>query len=182
MGLVLLLILSLVVAAPLAESQVDEWHESSYGVGAEKVTRLHLYLHDMVSGKNPSVVKIADHPNTNSPGFFGFLAMADDPLTEGPEPTSKTLGRAQGLIAFASREEFTDVMSVNFVFTEGDFKGSSLSILGGNQILQPVREMPIIGGTGVFRFARGFVVAKTYWANVTTHDLIEEYHLTVMHY
>ncbi|KAI3966062.1 hypothetical protein MKW92_040599 [Papaver armeniacum] len=174
----------IVVAVPFAESQVDDqWQQASYGIETQKITRLHLFLHDMVSGKNPSAVKVADHSNTyNSPGYFGFVAIADDILTEGPEPTSKAIGRAQGLIAFASREEFAEVMSMSFVFTDGEFKGSSVSILGRNPILQSVREMPIIGGTGSFRFARGFAVSKTHWVNVTTHDLIEEYHLTIMHY
>ncbi|KAI3966065.1 hypothetical protein MKW92_040602 [Papaver armeniacum] len=179
----MMIILSvIVVAVPFAESQVYvQWQQSSSEIKTKKITRLHLFLHDMASGKDPSSVKVVDHSNTyNSPGYFGFVAMADDILREGPEPTSKAIGRAQGLIAFASREEFAEIMSMSFVFTDGEFKGSSASILGRNPIFQPVREMPIIGGTGSFRFARGFVVSKTHWVDVTTHDLTEKYHLTAL--
>ncbi|KAK7836913.1 dirigent protein 7 [Quercus suber] len=52
---------------------------------------------------------------------------------------------------------------MNFVFTTRKFNGSSLTILGRNAALQPLREMPIIGGTGAFRLARGFGTAKTYF-------------------
>ncbi|CAI0402651.1 unnamed protein product [Linum tenue] len=38
---------------------------------------------------------------------------------------------------------------------------STLSILGRNAVWSPVREMPVIGGSGVFRFARGYAQART---------------------
>ncbi|KAH1040334.1 hypothetical protein J1N35_042077 [Gossypium stocksii] len=42
---------------------------------------------------------------------------------------------------------FHDVVS-------GKYNGSTLSVLGRNEVLSAVREMPIVGGSGVFRFAR----------------------------
>ncbi|KAI3861400.1 hypothetical protein MKW98_000352 [Papaver atlanticum] len=177
-----LLILVLVVL-PLAQSQFDEWHDNYGAIGKEKVTRLHFYHHETSSSKDPTVVTMAEAPTTkNSPSFFGLLGMTDNILTEGPEPTSTYLGRAQGLLAASSREEFTLVMATGFVFKGGNFSGSSLSVLGRNPFMDSVRELPIVGGTGAFRFARGFAVVKTHWVNATTHDLIEEYHMTVMHY
>ncbi|KAI3922661.1 hypothetical protein MKX01_029945 [Papaver californicum] len=171
------------VVIPLAQSQVDEWHANYDTTGMEKVTRLHFYHHETSSSKDPTLVTMAEAPTTkDSPTFFGLLGMTDNILTEGPEPTSTYWGRAQGLLAASSREEFTLVMATSFVFKEGNFSGSSLSVLGRNPFMDSVRELPIVGGTGAFRFARGFAVVKTHWVNAATHDLIEEYQMTVVHY
>ncbi|KAI3966063.1 hypothetical protein MKW92_040600 [Papaver armeniacum] len=175
-----LLVLVMTATLRMTESEVDEWHDS---IGTEKVTRLHFYMHTSSTSKDPTVVTMAEAPTTkDSPSSFGLLGMTDNILTEGPEPTSKYLGRAQGLLAASSREEWTLVMATGFVFKEGSFSGSSLSVLGRNTFMDSIRELPVVGGTGSFRFARGFAAAKTYWQNTTTHELIEEYHVTVMHY
>lgn len=55
-------------------------------------------------------------------------------------------------------------------------------ILGRNAALQPPSEMPIIGGTGVFRLARGFVTANVHSLNVTTGNGILEYNVVAIHY
>ncbi|MBL2225392.1 hypothetical protein ELJ01_30955, partial [Klebsiella pneumoniae] len=81
----------------------------------EKMTRLHFFLHDILSGKNPSAVKVAGSNRTEgdkSPTPFGSLYAIDDPLKEGPEPESKTIGNAQGLYLSSSQDysKFTIVM------------------------------------------------------------------------
>ncbi|KAF4369015.1 hypothetical protein F8388_013344 [Cannabis sativa] len=52
-------------------------------------------------------------------------------------------------------------------FQAGKYNGSCLSILGHNSILSALREMPVVGGTGLFRFARGYALAKTYMYMMT---------------
>ncbi|CAM8932344.1 unnamed protein product [Rhodiola kirilowii] len=42
--------------------------------------------------------------------------------------------------------------------------------------------MPILGGTGVFRLARGVAIANTYYFNMTTFDAIVEYNVALLHY
>ncbi|OVA19653.1 Plant disease resistance response protein [Macleaya cordata] len=128
------------------------------------------------------------------PTNFGALMMADDPSTKGPKPTSKLVGRDQGLYGSAGQEDFALIMVINFAFSHGLYNGSTLraspmqcgcdalSILGSNHAFNRVREMPIVGGTGVFRSARGTVTAKTYWYNSTSRDAIVKYKVTVFHY
>ncbi|OMO92819.1 Plant disease resistance response protein [Corchorus olitorius] len=103
----------------------------------------------------------------------------DDPLTEGLEPTSKELGRAQGLYALSSQTEMSLLMAMNLVFTTGQFNGSTLTIMGRNHP-SPYREMTIIGGSGVFRLARGVALAQARFFN-TTNALVE-YNVFVIHY
>ena len=45
-----------------------------------------------------------------------------------------------------------------------------------------VREMPVIGGSGLFRFANGYVEARTHWFSPNSGDATVEYNVYVMHY
>ena len=158
-------------------------HPSSLGLLKEELTQLHFFFHDTLSGKNPTAVKVADAAMTkNSSTEFGLVMMADDPLTVGPEPGSKLVGRAQGIYASASQNELGLLMVMNFAFMEGEYSGSTLSLLGRNTALRPVREMPIVGGSGLFRFARGYAEAKTHAFDPKTGDAVVEYNVYVYHY
>ncbi|GMY14314.1 dirigent protein 22-like [Fagus crenata] len=156
---------------------------SSLGLKREKLTHLHFYFHDIVSGPKPTAVQVAHAAmtNTSSTGF-GFVVVLDDLLTILPENTSKVVGRAQGIYASASQSEIGLLMVLNYVFIEGKYNGSSLSVLGRNTILSKVREMPIVGGSGVFRFARGYAQARTYTFDTKTGDAVVEYNVYVLHY
>ncbi|KAF9620766.1 hypothetical protein IFM89_014499, partial [Coptis chinensis] len=172
-----LLVSLLIEAAICVEGDDQNWsttqHEEdldvNLGLGKEKVTRLHFYFHDIERGNKPSAVTIAEANSTkNSPYAFGELFMADDALTVGPELTSKIVGRAQGLYGSADQQDIGLVMALTLHFTEGKYNGSDLSILGRNGSLHSPREFPIVGGTGLFRYARGVAVANTYSVNTTT--------------
>ncbi|XP_057493266.1 dirigent protein 22-like [Actinidia eriantha] len=161
---------------------VEQWFQT-LGQKKEIVTKLHFYFRDTVSGKNPTATKVAQ-PNTTppSPTSFGAVFVIDDPLTVGPEPNSPIIGRAQGIYAAAGLQEVDLLLTLNYVFTSGQFNGSTLSILGRNPIFNTYRELPIVGGSGVFRLARGIATAKTYLLNAATGDAIVEYNVIVLHY
>ncbi|KAK4424060.1 Dirigent protein 21 [Sesamum alatum] len=86
------------------------------------------------------------------PSSFGLVAVLDNLVTSGPEIDSQEVGRMQGIIALADLREEALAMLLNIVFTEGEFKGSTLSILGRNPLSDKVREVPIVGGI-YFRWA-----------------------------
>ncbi|KAI3826332.1 hypothetical protein L1987_00379 [Smallanthus sonchifolius] len=155
----------------------------SLGFKKEKVSHFHFYFHDTVSGDHPSAVRVVDTTLTNTPEtFFGGITVIDDPLTVGPEPNSKIVGRAQGIYAAASLSEISFLMTLNYVFVEGKYNGSTLSILGSNPVFSKVREMPIVGGSGLFRFARGYALAKTHSVDTTSGNAVVEYNVYVLHY
>ncbi|XP_004305392.1 PREDICTED: dirigent protein 22-like [Fragaria vesca subsp. vesca] len=141
----------------------------------DETSHLHFFFHDILSGKTPSAVRIIGSQNSG----FGSTLMIDDALTEKQDPKSKIIGRAQGFYSVAAQQEFALLMVMNFVFVEGKYKGSSISILGRNPVMNDVREMPIVGGTGLFRFARGYVLAHTVWFDANTGDAIVEYNVYV---
>ncbi|CAN1133715.1 Dirigent protein 20 [Linum perenne] len=155
----------------------------------EKLTHLKFYFHDIVSGpnpisgRNPTAVPVARAEMTNtSRSAFGLVVMMDDPLTVGPNLTSKLVGRAQGIYASASQSELSFLMVLNFAFKEGKYNGSNLSVLGRNNPFSGVREMPVVGGSGAFRFARGYAQARTHWIDLKSGDAVVEYNVYVFHY
>ncbi|XP_028808705.1 dirigent protein 22-like [Neltuma alba] len=156
---------------------------ASLGLREEKLSHLHFYFHDILSGPKPTAVRVAEAPVTNtSSTAFGAVVMIDDLLTLGPDPDSKPVGRAQGIYASASQGEAGLLMAMNFAFTEGKYNGSTLSVLGRNKVFDAVREIAIIGGSGAFRFARGYAQAKTHTLDLKTGNAIVEYSAYVFHY
>ncbi|XP_011088571.1 dirigent protein 21-like [Sesamum indicum] len=148
-----------------------------------KVTELHFYLHDIVSGSNPTNVPlVVTNSTSQSPTYFGLIAAIDDPLTEGPAPDSPIVGRAQGLFGSTSLDKIAYHMTFNFVFTSGKYNGSTLSVVGHNPFMDEYRELPIVGGSGVFRLARGTALLNTLTFNSTSGDAVVEYDVVVLHY
>lgn len=168
LALTFLLLLSFSLSSSLSET--------------EKETHLHFFFHDIVVGTSPTAVRVAQSPITaaSSTGF-GAVVMIDDPLTEGPDQDSKLLGYAQGMYALASKEEAGLLMAMNFVFNDAEYNGSTLSVLGRNAVFNDVREMPVIGGSGKFRFARGYALAKTRDLSMLTGNAVVEYDVYVRH-
>ncbi|CAN1278036.1 Dirigent protein 3 [Linum perenne] len=96
---------------------------------------------------------------------------------------STTVGRAHGMYGVASKTEIDFMMVLNFVFSEGEYRGSTFSLLGHNAIFAGgEREMPVVGGTGVFRFGRGHAHAETYSLDTSTGNTVVEYNVYVVHY
>ncbi|GAB2276948.1 Dirigent protein 19 [Dionaea muscipula] len=156
---------------------------SELGLEKEKLTRFRVYWHDIISGRNPTSMRVVTPPKTNSSTFFfGLVDMIDNPLTEEPERSSKLVGRAQGFYASASQEELGFMMAMNFAFVEGKYNGSTITVMGRNAVFSKVRELPVIGGSGLFRFARGFVQLRTHSLDLNTGDAVVEYTCYVMHY
>ncbi|XP_062017463.1 dirigent protein 22-like [Rosa rugosa] len=154
-----------------------------FGLKKEKLTHFRLYWHDVVDGPNPSAVTIVQPPSNSSQTRFGLIRMFDNALTQGPEPSSKLLGRAQGFYGSASQEDISLLMAQNFAFVQGKYNGSTITLMGRNSILNKVRELSVIGGSGLFRYARGYALATTQSFNASkSDDAIVEYNIYVLHY
>ncbi|KAI5002110.1 hypothetical protein ZWY2020_026760 [Hordeum vulgare] len=91
------------------------------------------------------------------------------------------MGRAQGTYIAAGKDQLALLMLMNFVFTAGEYNGSSVAIMGRNAVFTEVREMAVVGGTGVFRWARGYAQARTHTLDLKTGDATVEYNVFVMH-
>ncbi|KAI3446228.1 hypothetical protein Pfo_002893 [Paulownia fortunei] len=164
--------------------EVENWFKRlSHVKQPEKMTKLHFYFHDLLRGKTVTSAVVAQANMTgSSPTFFGSFIVADDPLTVGPELLSKRVGYAKGFYAAASLEEVGLVMALTFVFTDEVYNGSSLSVLGHNPDLHMYREMPIVGGSGMFRLARGVATLQTYFFNAIAGNATVEVDIVILHY
>lgn len=93
--------------------------------------------------------------------------MIDDPLTEGTERGSKIAEIGQGMYSFPVKDEL-ELLMVTF--------------LGENLVLQKVREIPVVGGSGIFRFSHGYALAKTVEFNFKNGNAVVEYDVCEMHF
>ncbi|CAK8576767.1 unnamed protein product [Lathyrus sativus] len=182
---VMMLILGVILPPPIQSLKLKagNWGKSFPRKNQETETNLQFYFHDTVSGKNPSVVQVAEpiDKSKQSDTRFGSIWMADDPLTETSDPKSKLVGRAQGIYASSGQHEFGLLMSLSYSFVDGPYNGSTFALVGKNSAMNPVREMPVVGGTGLFRMARGYAIAKTHLFDLTTGDAIVGYNVTLVH-
>nr|XP_017222721.1 PREDICTED: dirigent protein 22-like [Daucus carota subsp. sativus] len=165
-------------AADQQPEDVKKWLEQREN--HKKITKLHFYFHEL--RERTSTLVAQANSSATSPTFFGVTYVMDDPLTAGPEFTSEPVGRAQGLYASASKEEAGLVCVFNFVFTNDKYNGSSLSIFGYNPTLRQSRELVVVGGTGVFRMARGVAVLSFVYFDVAGGNATGEYNVIVEHY
>lgn len=152
-----------IVVSCQGHQHVDTWFRNiNIRPTMPKTTIIQLYVQDVLGGPGQTVHEIArSNITSTSPTSFGQLFMSDDLLTAEPDPGSQAIGRAQGLVGFADLNEFALYLSVNFFFKGGPYNGSTISVLGRNPVLDATRELSIVGGTGVFRLARGVAVAST---------------------
>ncbi|KAJ4756592.1 Dirigent protein [Rhynchospora pubera] len=140
--------------------------DSAYS-GDEETVHLHFYIH-FIENQTEVVVAKSDIRVPGSFYNFGSIVVVDNPLTEGINITSKPVGKVQGL--FSVMDSLTVVWSANIVFTTGQYNGSSLAILGPDDITKAVREVSIVGGSGYFRRAQGHILLKTVSVDFDTGD------------
>ncbi|KAL1554572.1 dirigent protein 1-like [Salvia divinorum] len=144
-------------------------------------THLHFYAHKALRGDVTAVV-VAQAATSNTYRYrFGEMTVFDDRLTEGPNLSSRVVGRAQGMYASADISNPAYLSVYNLVFTEWGLNGSTLSILGRYASLSAERELPVVGGTRNFRFARGHARIRTYLDDLETGRSVDEYDVYVMH-
>uniref|UniRef100_A0A0E0LG54 Dirigent protein n=1 Tax=Oryza punctata TaxID=4537 RepID=A0A0E0LG54_ORYPU len=138
--------------------------------------RLHLYMHDIAGETAVQVVKGTGplHPSM-PPGnrHFGDTTVMDDLLTEGPSVDSKPVGRAQGSYVLAGLVDPVVVVTATLKLTDGPYSGSTIVIAGRDDVLAEVRELAVVGGSGMLRRASGHVLWRTAKVESKLHAVLE---------
>ncbi|KAL6658418.1 hypothetical protein ACP70R_004004 [Stipagrostis hirtigluma subsp. patula] len=113
---------------------------------------LNLYMHQTIDGPDHNQVNIADPKQRQ---MFGYTNVHDYPIYDSLGSSAKIVARAQGLHTETSMNYDDWFHWSSIVFSDERFRGSSLKAIGNQNKLQG--EWPIVGGTGVFTFARGTI-------------------------
>ncbi|XAR55363.1 hypothetical protein NMG60_11035415 [Bertholletia excelsa] len=127
-----------------------------------KQTKMTLHFQDYVGGPNATAVIVTGMPN-RAWGFtsFGTIFVTDDPITKDPNKDSPEIARGQGVYVTSSLDGSNAQVMFSIVFTNEECKGSTLEIQGTSVQLAKIRELAVVGGTGKFRFARGYATFET---------------------
>ncbi|KAI4384960.1 hypothetical protein MLD38_003041 [Melastoma candidum] len=92
---------------------------------------------------------------------FGTVFVTDDNITATASPNSALLGQAQGTLIVTSLQSKYFQISLTLVFNAGPYANSTVVLLGVVNGLQAVRPVAVVGGTGVFTYAKGFATFET---------------------
>ncbi|XP_062090524.1 dirigent protein 20 [Humulus lupulus] len=106
--------------------------------------------------QQPKVGGIGMQPpvaQSDAPGAFIFHRT----LTEGPENTSRVVGKAQGIIIPSEQFAHSNFNILYLSFDTAEYSGS-LSVEAKHVAHKDVEELTVLGGTGSFAFARGLAV------------------------
>ncbi|CAI8616122.1 unnamed protein product [Vicia faba] len=121
-----------------------------------------FYMQDVGKGPNATVLPIIGiKDKVWSYNTFGTIFAVDDPITLTSSPTSTQIGSAQGIITVTSQDGANVNIILSIVFNNAQYSGSTLEIQGTSRQHENLRELSVVGGTGRFRFARGFIVFET---------------------
>ncbi|CAN6235390.1 unnamed protein product [Urochloa humidicola] len=134
---------------------------SDDGTNDDGLTHIHLYAHETFKGTNATAITVVASPfGANS--SFGSVSVLDDELRVGRDRSSELVGRYQGFFVGTGLEGGTTnfMSSITYVFTSGEYEGSTLSMQGAVLGFNDTIERPLVGGTGKFRMARGYSLVK----------------------
>ncbi|KAL0383964.1 UNVERIFIED_CONTAM: Dirigent protein 11 [Sesamum radiatum] len=165
------------IYARLNITKPGSWFQTIGCKGNEMTAKIHLYIQDFIGGPNQTVYEVARASITaTSPTSFGLVEVLDDLMTAGTDLNSEPVGRFQGFYFVSDLRTTSYTMVITYYFTSGPgrLNGSTISILGREPIMQPQRELPVVGGSGLFRFASGYNIISTFAIVVPNEYLILE--------
>ncbi|OMO66420.1 Plant disease resistance response protein [Corchorus olitorius] len=178
-SLVLLVVVGIFMAMfsiPVAKADVYEVKE----------TKISAYFHDYFSVQyTPNAT---DFAVVGFPGKywnftkFGTLCVFNDLVTEGPEPTSATVGRLQGIYVPTSFNGNYLSMFCSLVFTNEAYNGSTLQIQGTVDQFGGVMEYSVTSGTGKFRYTNGYFTMEPISFYEPTSYMLLRINVTLKHF
>ncbi|XP_047953563.1 dirigent protein 21-like [Salvia hispanica] len=178
-----MLIISYLLATATATAAVLGPWVQTLTKGNKKITKFHFYVHNLEGGPkaNTTVYVVANASITStSRASFGRLEVFDDRVTAGPDINSEQVARVQGTAANSDLHATAIALNTNFYITSGEFNRSTFGMTGRLPSTEPVREMPVVGGTGAFRLARGYAVSTVYSFDFATGNSVFEYTIYVI--
>ncbi|GLJ32173.1 hypothetical protein SUGI_0647720 [Cryptomeria japonica] len=150
-SLFLFFVMPILLLVIFSSTPVWEVLNRCLNLGEEKMV---FYVQEAANGAN-ATVSIAGGKNSasSSVSTFGTIFVIDNPITEGLANTTKILGRLQGVEANSALNGTNFHLGASLLFENG----GTLEIQGIIKTQVAQRELSVVGGTGKFRYAQGFV-------------------------
>ncbi|KAJ1255853.1 hypothetical protein BS78_K148000, partial [Paspalum vaginatum] len=143
----------------------------------DELTHIHLYVHETYTGPNATAAAVLQSPLGANTSSFGSMGVVDDEIRAGPDRSSALLGRYQGVFFGTSVELGKGYLSsITLLFTDA---GSSLSVQGPILGFTGTIDRAVVGGTGRFRLAQGYMLFKMI-SKPTPETDVNEVHLFVL--
>lgn len=160
-------------SSPFLENEV-------VGGADSNASKLHFYVHDRAYGTDRTVFEVARSPGTaNSPPRFNRVEVMDHKITAGPDRGSAEIGQLQGTITTSDLAVLTFTANLNFHFTAGEYKGSSVGAVGRLEIDDLSCKMLVVGGAGLFDSATGYALGSVFFYDDATSYAIFEFSIYV---
>ncbi|OEL18857.1 hypothetical protein BAE44_0020124 [Dichanthelium oligosanthes] len=166
---------------------------------APATTHLHFYMYDDYTSPRPTALRVVSgrpllvpSPSSGSddgndinatatggtlrlpsPRQFGDIVVLNNALTEGPQGDSDRVGTAQGFGVRVSEGGVVSHVTVHLVLEAGEHWGSSVTVSCRIDVDVKVRESVVVGGTGHFRFARGYMLPSNYDYDLARGGVVE---------
>lgn len=159
--------------------------ESTLDHGFLLETNITIYVHDYFSGPNATTIAISTTPLSDDSWIvdnFGKMYYTDNPVTEGREPESDYLGRAQGTFVSSAIDGSSSQITMSVVFDSPQYQGSTLEIQGAGSPVERIKEVSVVSGTGQFRYARGFATIETIYYDRAANYSVAEWNISIEHY
>ena len=130
------------------------------------------YVHDDLLQKANNTAFIIAGPGGNVSALEQFSLIAiDDLITEEPSESSRKLGNAQG--TYLVSQVFPGPhLHLQFTAVFTDKYNGTIVYQGDDDIMLPVREIAVVGGTGEFRNAFGYCFISTVKPTDTFSNLL----------
>nr|QQM18952.1 dirigent protein 17 [Kadsura heteroclita] len=113
---------------------------------------------------------------------FTSLFVMDNALTEGLDRNSKEMARGQGIYVNSALGGTDLHLIFSAVFTNEQYKGSTLEFQGADRWNYQYREVSVVSGTGLFRYARGYAILETVYLDIVGFNAVIRFNVTVRHY
>lgn len=136
-------------------------HHHHHHLRGLKSLHFALYQHETINKTGYIIVNGVAGPGvsqTTTP--FGTLYAFQDPMTLDPSPASRVVGTCQGTSITSGLDglESISIARVSLVNVKNKYNGT-VSIVGVTHNIEPSTH-PIVGGTGDFLFAQGYVTSS----------------------
>lgn len=120
------------------------------------------YVHDDLLQKvnNTAFIIAGRGGNVSALEQFSLIAM-NDLITEEPSVSSRKLGNAQGVYLVSEFFPSSPHIHQQFTAVFKDKYNGTIAYQGDDQVMIPVREIAVVGGTGEFRNAFGYCFITT---------------------